>query len=241
MKSLPQWGRAPKRSEFFFDDGEELADGGPVLLPGEVDGDAGLLVAGAHPEIVGGNGANFGDEEMRGDLVAEALDGEDGFDGVLTRDEVFGLQLFAGAGSEAHAEVRETLVPGAEDAHLLGAVFGGERGDGMKIFGGEFCAEKFRLGVKGLAFFGAGFEPDFAEIVVLPVGEEADAVGAGLDGVEMVFHGGEGEVFVDELAHLVGGLDVESDSCDDAKRAEADDSALEEIVVFLAREFHYVA
>src|SRR5580704_3579777 len=109
-----------KRGEFFLYDREELAYGGPVLLPGEMDGDAGLLVAGAHPEIVGGDGANFGDEEMRRDLFAETLDGQDGFDGVMARDEIFGLQFFAGAGSETHAEVGETLVPGAEDAHLLG-------------------------------------------------------------------------------------------------------------------------
>jgi hypothetical protein len=150
-------GAGLKGGEFFFDDGEELADGGPVLLPGEVDGDAGLLVAGAHPEVVGGDGANFGDEEMRGDLVAEAFDGEDGFDGVLARDEIFGLQLFAGTGREAHAEVREAFVPGAEDAHLLGAVFGGERGDGMEIFGGQLGAEEFGLGVEGLTLFDAAF------------------------------------------------------------------------------------
>ena len=118
---------------------------------------------------------------------------------------------FAGAGGEAHAEVGEAFVPGAGDTHLLGAVFGGERGDGVKILGGEFGAEEFRLGVEGLAFFVAALHPDFAEILILPVGEEADAVGAGLNGVEVVFHGGEGEIFVDILAHLVGGLDVERD------------------------------
>ena len=77
--------------------------------------------------------------------------------------------------------------------------------------------------------------------MVLPVGEEADAVGAGLDGVKVVFHGGEGEIFVDVLAHLVGGLDVEGDFCDYAQRAEADDGSLEKVVVLLPREFHDVA
>ena len=32
-------------------------------------------------------------EEVRGDLVAEALDGEDGFDGVLARDEIFRIAV----------------------------------------------------------------------------------------------------------------------------------------------------
>ena len=62
---------------------------------------------------------------MRGDLVAKFFDGEDGFDRVAARDEIFGLEFVAGAGSEAHFEMRQALVPGAGDAHLLGAVFGG--------------------------------------------------------------------------------------------------------------------
>jgi len=112
-----------KWGELFFDDGEELADGGPVLFPGEMNGGAGLLVAGTHPEIVGGNGADFGDEKVRRDLVAEALNGEYGFDGVLARDEIFRLQFLAGAGGEAHPKVGQALIPGTEDAHLLGAIF----------------------------------------------------------------------------------------------------------------------
>src|ERR1700723_226321 len=87
-------GAGLKRSQFFLYHGEELADGGPVLLPGEVHGDAGMLVARAHPEMVSGDGADFGDEEVRSDLITEALDGEDGFDGVTARNEIFGLQFF---------------------------------------------------------------------------------------------------------------------------------------------------
>ncbi len=218
--------------ELFFDERQKFADGGPVLFPGEVDGDARLLVAGAHPEIIGGDGTDFGDEQMRSDLVAEALDGEDGFDGVLARNEIFRLQLFSGAGREAHAEVRQAFVPGAEHAHLLGAVFCGECGNGVKILGGEFGAEEFGLGVKARPFSVAALQPDFAEIVILPVGEKADAVGAGLDGVEVVFHRVEGEIFVDVLAHLVGGLDVERDFCDDAEGAQANDGSWEKIGIF---------
>ena len=50
-----------KWSEFFFDDGQELADRRPVLFPGEVNGDTGLLVARAHPQVIGGDGADFCD------------------------------------------------------------------------------------------------------------------------------------------------------------------------------------
>ena len=71
---------------------------------------------------------------MRSDLVAQALDGENGVDSVLARDEVFGLQFFAGAGREAHAEVRQAFVPRAGHAHLFGAILGGELDDRVKIF-----------------------------------------------------------------------------------------------------------
>ena len=36
--------------------------------------------------------------------------------------------------------------------------------------------------------FDARFEPDFVDALFLPIGEQADAVGAGLDGVEMILH-----------------------------------------------------
>src|SRR6267154_4915155 len=37
--------------KFFLDYWEELADGGPILFPGEVNCGAGLQIAGTHPEI----------------------------------------------------------------------------------------------------------------------------------------------------------------------------------------------
>jgi hypothetical protein len=39
--------------------------------------------------------------------------------------------------------------PWAGRAHLLGAILGGEFGDGVEILGGEFGARKFRLGGDG--------------------------------------------------------------------------------------------
>ena len=66
---------------------------GPLGLPGEVDGHGGTLVGHAHPEIVGGDGAKFGDEEVGCDVVAELFDGEDRLIGVIAGDEVFGLKF----------------------------------------------------------------------------------------------------------------------------------------------------
>ncbi len=230
-------GAGVEGGEFFFDEGEDLLDGGPLGLPGEVDGEGGALVGHADPEVVGGDGAEFGDEEVWGDAVAELLDGEDGLVGVVAGDEVFGLDFGAAAGSEVQLEVGKALVPGAGDAELFGAAFGGVAGDGVEFLRGGFGAEE--LGGEwcgGGAGIEAAFDPDLIGLVILPVGEEADAVAAEEDLVEMLFELGEGEVFVDDLRDLEGGLEVEGGFGDDAEAAEVDDCAQELVAVFGAGE-----
>ena len=86
----PMWSRI-EGSQLSFDLRKQLADGGPVLLPGEMDRDAILLAGCTHPEIVTGDGANLGDEQVRADLIAQPLDGENGLDRVPPGYEVFGL------------------------------------------------------------------------------------------------------------------------------------------------------
>src|SRR5438876_2854816 len=46
-------------SELLLEQGQEVSDGWPVAAPGEMDGDAGLLAARAHPEPVGSDGAHL--------------------------------------------------------------------------------------------------------------------------------------------------------------------------------------
>ena len=181
-------GAGVEGSEFFFDERKDSLDGVPLGLPGEVDGEGGALVGHAEPEVVGGDSAELGDEEMWGDLVAELLDGEDGLVGVLAGDEVFGLDFGAAAGSEVELEVGKALVPGAGDAELFGAAFGGVAGDGVEFLRGLFCAEE--LGGEwygGGAGIEAAFDPDLVGAVILPGGEEADAVAAEEDLVEVLF------------------------------------------------------
>lgn len=181
-------GAGVEGSEFFFDERKDLLDGVPLGLPGEVDGEGGSLVGHAEPEVVGGDGAELCDVEVWGDAVAELLDGEDGFVGVLAGDEVLGLDFGAAAGSEVELEVGKALVPGAGDAELFGAAFGGVAGDGVEFLRGLFCAEE--LGGEwygGGAGIEAAFDPDLVGLVILPDGEEADAVAAEEDFVEMLF------------------------------------------------------
>lgn len=72
--------------------------------------------------------------------------------------------------------------------------------------------------------------------MVLPVGEETDAVATEEDLVEVMFELRDGEVFVDGLGDLEGGLDVEGDAGGDAEGSEIDDGAEKLFAVFGARE-----
>src|ERR1700730_392814 len=105
-----------------------------------------------------------------------------------TRNEVLRLQFLPGARREAHAKMRQALVPGAGHAHLFRAVFGGEFRNGMKIPGGQLRPEKFRGRVKWLAILDASFYPNLIETLLLPVGEQADAVRACFDSIKVIFH-----------------------------------------------------
>lgn len=224
-----------------FDFREEGEDWFGFGAPGEVEGEGVLPVGHGEPEVVGGDGAELGGEEERGDVVAELLDGEDGWEGVLAGDEVFGLDFGAGGGGEVHFEVGEALEPGAGDAELVGAVDGVVVADGVEfgaLEGGsvEGGGEGFRLGGGG-----EGFDPDFVGAVVLPVGEERDGVAGREDTVEVVLELGEGEVLVDGLGDVEGGDDVEGDAGGEAEGSEGDDGSGEGVGVVVAVEGDEVA
>src|SRR5882724_3185654 len=207
-----------------------------------MDGDGILLVGGTHPEVVGSDGANFYDHQVRTDLFVQLFDGEDRFECIFVRHKIFGLQFFAGAGRETHFEMREAVVPRTGNAHLLGTIFGGECGDGVKIFCGARGAEEILRLLDGrLGRIDSMLEPDFVDALVLPVGEEPDAVGSGKNLVEVVFERVEGKIFVDGLGDLISRLDIERHFGDDTKCAEADHSAGENIGVGFSGEFHDVA
>src|SRR5258706_1383371 len=228
--------------EFPFDDWQKFADFGPFGLPGEMDGDGILLVGGTHPEVVGSDGANFGDHQVRTDLFVQLLDGEDGVERVFAGNEIFGLQFFAGAGRETHFEMRETVVPRTGSTHLLGAIFGGECGDGVKISGGARGTEKiFPLLDRRLGWIDSMLEPDFVDALILPVGEETHAVGSGKNLVEVVFERVEGKILEDVLRSLKRRLDVERHFADDAKCAEADHSAGKNVGIGFARKCNDIA
>ena len=102
-------------------------------------------------------------------------------------------------------------------------------------------AEEGRPRREAVAGVDRALDPDLLDRVALPVGEQADAVAARHDLVEVRFERGQRQVAIHVLADVEGGLNVQRQPGDDAERAEADDRAGEGVAVLLAREGDEVA
>ena len=138
---------------------------------------------------------------------------------------VLGLDLLAVAGREAHAEVRQAVRPRPGDAELRRAVDRIEAEDRVTVERRGDRAEE--LGALLLGRVGdTALDPHLVDGLA-PAGEDADAVAAGRDGVEVLVQGVPAQPLEHALAHLVRGLHVEGDARDHAQRAEADDDAVE--------------
>src|ERR1019366_5148466 len=133
------------------------------------------------------------------------------------------------------------VVPGAGHAHLFGAVLGGKLGNRVKVPGCELRAEELRGCRKCLPVADTTLYPDLFDALLLPVGEQTDAVGARLDVIEVVLHLSERQVLVHVLPHRIGGLDIERDPGDHAESAKPDHGSLEDLAVGFTRQFHHVA
>src|SRR5215472_608521 len=143
----------------------------------------------------------------------------------MARDKVLRLQFLPGAGGKAHAKVWKPLVPRPGDTQLLGTVFRRKRCNRMKISGCGLRSEKFGRGSKSLSFLYAAFDPHLVDILVPPIREQTDAVGAGFDGLEVVLYLIQRHVQVNVLPHRVRRLNVECDLGDDTERAQPDNGS----------------
>ena len=77
-----------------------------------------------------------------------------------------------------------------------------------------------------VGFIRPALDPDLV-MRLAPAGEDADAVAAGGDLVEVVVERLPAETFEHPLLHLVGGLHVQSDPSDCTEGAESDHQAVE--------------
>ena len=99
-------GAGVKWGKLAFDDRQQLADRRPIGFEGEMDGNGWLFVARAHPKIIGADGSDLRNQQMRTNLVAQPLYGKNGLDGMTPGDEIFGLEFVPSAGGKAHTKVR---------------------------------------------------------------------------------------------------------------------------------------
>ena len=196
-----------------------------VARPREVQGDAGLAVLRAHPQLVGGDGADLARPAAPGAASRPARGRRGSPRRRAPRHVVLGLDLLAVAGGEAHAEVRQAIRPRPGDAELRRAVDGIEAEDRVAVDRRGDGAEELLALLLGRVG-DAALDPHLVDRLA-PAGEDADAVAGGGDLVEVLVQRIPAEPLEHALAHLVGGLDVEGDARHDAQRAEADDEAVE--------------
>ena len=227
--------------QFSFNLGKELTYCRPILLPGEMDGDAILLVCRTHPEIIGGNGPDLRNEQVWANHVAQSFYRENGLDCVTARNEVFRLQFLAGTGHESHSEVWQTRIPGTGHTHLFRAVLGRKFCDWVQVLSRDLRAEQLCLGVELGFGISPRLEPDFIDALLLPVGEQADTVGACLNCIEIVLQLIKREIFINVLPDGKCRLQVEREFGDHTQSAEADNGTTKRVTIFVARQLQDIA
>src|SRR3984885_7515742 len=146
---------------------------------------------------------------MRRDVVAKLLNGADGLICVFARHEVFGLQLRAAAGSEVHTEVGQPFVPRAGYTELLRATLRRMAGDRMQLLRGAPSTIKLLRPCIRAFWIDTSLDPHLCGAMALPIGEEANAVPAAEDGIEIVLKLVERQILIDDLFHLIGRFEIE--------------------------------
>ena len=157
-------------------------------------------------------------------VVREGAHGLDRLDGMAARQQVLRLELLAGARREAHAEVRQPVRPGPGPAELRGAGGRVQPADHVPVDRRGRRAEE--VVVHQVRLVGPALDPHLVDRV-LPVGEDADAVPARDDLVEVLAERVEGQALEHPLPHLEGRLHVQGEAGDGAERAEPDHHAVE--------------
>src|SRR5690242_3911291 len=124
---------------------------------------------------------------MGANAVAQLFYRKNGCISPVAGDKKLALQLSPAAGREVDAEMRQPFVPRTRNPHLFGAIFRGVSGQRVKLLGCELRPVKLRREFERLAGFDTPFYPHLSGAMILPVGKETDAVGAGKNIIEMLF------------------------------------------------------
>ena len=107
------------------------------------------------------------------------------------------------------------------------AIFRRVPGKGMQVADGWLRSIEVRTSIRMGALVYTAFDPNLGRAMILPVGENADAVAAREDIVQVMFKLREREVFIHHLSHLKGRLHIERDLGDNTEGSKSDDGAKE--------------
>src|SRR5579875_1553683 len=192
--------------------------------PGEMDSDGVLLIAHTHPELIGGHAANLAHQQDWSHPVREGAHGFYGFQSMLMRQKVLRLDFLSVAGCVTHAEMRQTIRPETGPTQLRRTRGRIQFDEGMPINCCGHCAEE--VGINPIRVIHPALDPDLL-IGLAPASEDADAIAAGSDLVEMVIKRLPTEVFKHPLLHFVGRLHVQSDARDCTEGTQSNHEAIE--------------
>src|SRR5215813_2978363 len=122
-------------------------------------------------------------------------------------------------------------MPGPRHAHLFRAIFRRKLDDRMQVPLGRRGAVKLRLDWRRLSSDDETLHPDFADVIFLPIREQADTVTARHNGFKVLFQFAEGQVLINMLSDLIAWPHVECHLGYDAKPAESHHCAEELVAV----------
>ena len=128
-------------------------------------------------------------------------------------------------------------MPGPGDAHLFRAVLRGQLGDRMEVPLGKGRTKQFGLRFRRVGGINPALHPDLIDSVMLPVGEQADAVGTGHDLFEVVLQARCWKILVDRLRHIEGRRKIEHHLGDNAKTAQRDDRAIKLFAILVSGQY----
>ncbi len=154
---------------------------------------------------------------------------------MFDRHEILRLMVAAGGGYGVVTKVGEAIIGWPGEAHLLGAIGGvGGAGRGVELLGGGSRPEGGQPAVHVGRGVDPALDPDLLDSLAKPAGEQADAVAARHDRLEIRFECRHGQVQPETLLDVEGWLHIERQAGDDAKGAEIDHGAGKGVGVFVA-------
>src|SRR5262245_2619900 len=137
--------------------------------------------------------------------------------------------------------MRQPLVARPSNTHLRCAILGGDICNRMQVTHRQRRAEEALRDRRLRGIINALLYPNLIDKLILPVREEAYAIGTAEDCSEGIFQPGYGQVLIDMLPNRKLRFYSERERRDDPERAQMNDNSVERVAMILARDCDDVA